>query len=413
MYLFGFFDIAWLNFDNLSAIIFLIIMLFLIVRYKQKLTFQVMLKIINIPLIYAVLWKTKFGLKFMDKIADKYRELVKLIGYCFVGFGFIGMIFISFNILYLLFQLFVSPRTAAQGVAPVLPLTNIPGLGYLSFWHFLITIFITVLVHEFAHGIVARAHKIPVKASGLGVFSLILPLFPLAFVEPEEKKLEKSPDIVQYSIFSAGPMTNIILYLVVVLLFSFVVIPLESNITHPVGISFNGLMDNYSAQEAGMRPGTIINSYNGEQVLTYQNFTSLAGDIRPDQQITLGTDNGTFTIVTKPSPDDPEKGYIGILDIRNERRINDKYSSFGTAFFWIKDLIRWLFMINLLVGLMNLLPLMVTDGGRMLKTAFEKIFKDSKKADKLWMFIGFLFIFTLISALVVRYTLPLFDSIIG
>ena len=61
---------------------------------------------------------------------------------------------------------------------------------------------------------------------------------------------------------------------------------------------------------------------------------------------------------------------------------------------------------------MNLLPLMITDGGRMLKIAFEKIFKDKKKADKLWTYIGMLFIFTLLFALVLRYTLPLF-SLLG
>jgi len=116
----------YFNFDTMSAILFVIIVAFLVLRNKKILDLQAILKIGKIPLIYAVLWRTKFGIKFMDKVAERYRELVKLIGYCFIGFGFFGMVFISFNILIMLFKLFISPRETAQGVSLVLPLTNIP-----------------------------------------------------------------------------------------------------------------------------------------------------------------------------------------------------------------------------------------------------------------------------------------------
>lgn len=401
----------FLNFDTMSAILFLLIIAFLVVKYRKVLTFQTLIGLGKVPLIYAVLWKTKFGLKFMDRVAAKYRELIKLLGYCFIGFGFFGLIFVSINVLFMLFRLFVSPKEASQGVALLLPLTHIPGMGYLSFWYFLITIFVSVLIHEFAHGIVARAHGVPVKASGVGVFSILAPLFPLAFVEPDEKVLSKTKDIVQYSIFSAGPMVNIIFAFLVLLLTIYVVSPVEDNITHPIGFSFSDLMENYSAKEAGMQPGMIINSVDGNEVLTYQNFSKQIGELGPGQELTLGTANGTFNVITKPSPDDPEKGYIGILDIRNERRVNKEYESFGGAFFWLKGLIKWFYLLNIVIGLMNLLPLIITDGGRMLKTALEKIFNDTKKADKVWKFVGSIFIFTLLFALIVKYGMILFSWI--
>ena len=393
----------FVNFDTGSAVIFMIIIVFLLVRHRKVLSLQPLIKIFNIPLIYAVLWKTKFGIKFMDRIASKYRELVKLIGYSFIGFGFFGLIFISFNVIVMLFNLFVTPKEASQSVALVLPLTNIPGIGFLSFWHFLITIFITVLVHEFAHGIVARAHNVPVKASGLGVFALLVPIFPLAFVEPDEEKLNKSKDVVQYSIFAAGPMVNIVLAVLIWLLLIFAITPIENNITHPIGFTFNALMENYSAQEAGMQPGMIINKVNGVEVLDYQGFSDEINNPKPDTELTVSTANETFTVITKPSPNDPKKGFIGISDIRNERRINENFEAVGGIFFWFKGLFRWLYFINLMIGLMNLLPLIVTDGGRMLKTAFEKIFIDKKKAEKAWVFIGSVFIFTLLFAIFLKY----------
>jgi len=274
----------------------------------------------------------------------------------------------------------------------------------LSFWYFIIVIFVTVLIHEFAHGIVARAHKVPVTSSGVGVFGILIPLFPLAFVEPNEKKLTKGKDVVQYSIFAAGPMINVIFAGLVLLLSLFVLTPIETNITHPVGFSFNGLMDEFPAQNAGMEPGMVITTVNGVEVLDYQSFSKQIGDLRPDVEMELITsDKQEYNLLTKPSPDDPAKGYIGILDIRNERRVNEEYKSIGGIFFWIKGLFKWFYFLNLIIGLMNLLPLMVTDGGRMLKVAFEKLFSDQKKANKAWIFIGSIFIFTLLFALFLRY----------
>ncbi|MBR9699483.1 site-2 protease family protein [Candidatus Woesearchaeota archaeon] len=401
----------FINFDTASAVVFLLVILYLIVRNRKILVFQQMLHIGKIPLIYAVLWKTKFGIKFMEKFAKKYRELVKLFGYSFVGFGFFGMIFISVNILIMLVRLFIAPKAASEGVALVLPLTNIPGLGFLSFWHFLITIFITVLIHEFAHGIVARAHNVPVKSSGLGIFGIVLPIFPLAFVEPEEKKLVKEQDIVQYSIFAAGPMVNIIFAALILLLTLYVIVPIENNITHPIGFSYNGVAEDFPAQTAGMEPGMIINTVNGVEVLTYQDFSSEIGELRPGEEVTLGTLNGTFTIITKAATDDPERGMIGILDIRNEVRLKERFETYGPVYFWIRGLLKWLYFINLIIGLMNLLPLLVTDGGRMLKLALDKIIVNKKKSAKVWMFIGALFIFTLIGALLVKYGLSFFAFI--
>jgi len=388
----------------------------LVIINRKKLDFQILLKISKIPLLYAVLWRTEFGLKFMDRFASRFRELIKLFGYCFIGFGFYGMIFISIQMVFVLIGLFISPKETSQGFSLVLPLTNIPGIGYLSFWHFLIAIFITVLVHEFAHGILARAHNIPVKSSGLGVFSILLPIFPIAFVEPDEKKLSKEKDIVQYSIFAAGPMANIILAFIILLLFSYVSnpnvpAPFEEKITYPIGFSFNKLMENFPAMEQGMKPGMIINEVNGVEVLSYQDFSDEVSEPKPNQELILSTTNGTFTLIAKPSLDNPKIGLMGIEDIRNERRIKDQYKSISVPFFWLKSLIRWLFLINLMIGLINLLPLMVTDGGRMLKTALEKTFTDAKKANKLWVFTGLLFILTLLLALILRYSFAFFSFI--
>jgi membrane-associated protease RseP (regulator of RpoE activity) len=414
----------YINFDTLSAILFVLIIAFLIAKYHKNLEFQPFLKIGSIPLIYAVLWKTKFGLKFMEKVSTKFREFVKLVGYCFVGFGFFGLLYVSISILFLLWSLFVTPRQASEGVSLVLPLTNIPGAGYLSFWHFLITLFITVLIHEFSHGIMARAHNVPIKSSGLGALSLIVPLFPLAFVEPDEKKLLKEKDIVQYSIFAAGPLVNIILALILLIAMPYVgynvtqnsvsLAPFEDKITEPLGISFAALQPDYPANKSGLMPGVIINKVNDMQINDSDQFLQYIVNTKPDQQIVLSSKNESFTLTLAKNPDNKTTwGYLGVLGIVNEREVKPAYSGIKDIFYWLKGLFKWIFFINLAIGLMNLLPLMITDGGRMLKVAFEKIFGDEKKAARAWVIVGGIFLFTILFALILRYFFYPFINAIG
>jgi membrane-associated protease RseP (regulator of RpoE activity) len=125
----------------------------------------------------------------------------------------------------------------------------------------------------------------------------------------------------------------------------------------------------------------------------------------PDQELKLTVNNTEYIVITKPSPDDPEVGYMGIQGVINERRIKNEYSILGGAFFWIKGLVKWFYIINLIIGLMNLLPIIITDGGRMLKVALEKVVKNNKNADKVWAFIGIVFIFTLLFALLLKYSI--------
>ena len=399
-----------LNFDVISAVIFILVMALLIIKNKKKIQLQ---KII-FPLIYALLWRTKIGLNFMERAANKYREIIKLIGYCMVGFGFVGLIYVSINILFLLFSIFAAPKQASQQVALVLPFTNVPGIGFLSFWYFIIGIFIIALVHEFAHGIMARAHHVPLKSSGLAVFSIVLPIFPAAFVEPDERKMQKEADIVQYSVLSAGPMANIILAFLILLLLPYVanpaaLAPFESTITQPLGISYTGLTEGYAAQEAGMLPGTIINGVNGKETLDFNSFTYELRYLRPNETIKISTSNGTYTLTAKASEEDPAKGLIGIQGIANERRVKPEYEKIKKPYYWLKGMLKWLFYLNFLIGLMNLLPLVITDGGRMLKVALEKLIPNKKKANKAALFVGFLFIFTILLALAIRYGLGLLN----
>ena len=387
-----------MNFDLISIIIFIVlIIIFLYLKRKEIATQKIIF-----PFLYLLLYRTNFGLKFMEKTAKKYRELIKTIGYCSIGIGFIGMIFISYSIIATTIKFLISPRTVDTGVALVLPGTTIPGVGYLSFWHWIIAIFVLAIVHEFGHGIVSEAHNLKVKSSGFAFLSILFPIIPAAFVEPDEKKIREQPDYVQYSIFAAGPMSNIALAFLVLLIISLVINPIGAAITNPTGFSFD-VKENFPAANAGLKSGMIINSVNYEKISNYNEFIEKVYYIKPNEKIILGTKDKKYEIIATTSPDNSEKGFIGISNFKNEVEFKEQYKPYESLFKWIAGLFKWLFLLNLFVGLFNLLPLGIVDGGRMLQILLHKTIKNIKKANKIWVFISFLILGMLLFGLAANY----------
>lgn len=373
------------NVDLISIIIFVILLILFLYLKRKKITLQ---KII-FPFLYLILYRTSFGLRFMEKIAKKYREIIKTLGYCSIGLGFVGMIFISYNIIYAILKFILSPTTVDPGISPVLPGMTIPGIGYLSFWHWIIAIFVLAIVHEFSHGIVSEAHNLKVKSSGFAFLSVLAPIIPAAFVEPDEKKIRKQPDYVQYSIFSAGPISNVVLAFIFLLIISLVISPIGDAITNPIGFSFD-VKEDFPAAIAGLESGTIINSVNNEKISNYDEFIGKIDYIKPNEKIKLGTKDKEYEIITTTNPDDPKKGYFGISNFKNEIIFKEQYSSWESVYKWIAGLFKWLFLLNFFVGLFNLLPLGIVDGGRMLQVLLHKTIKDEKKSNRVWGFISFL-----------------------
>lgn len=394
------------TFDIIVFILFLIV-LSITLYIKRK---ELVLQKIAYPLLYIIMHRTTWGLAWMEKISSKYRSAVQLFGYISVGIGFVGMLYVSISILLLFFQIIFQPAQDVSGVSLVLPFTNIPGIGYLSFTHWILAIFLLAIVHEFSHGVVARSHNIPVKSSGFAVFALLAPVIPAAFVEPDEKKLGKAPDIVQYSVFAAGPMANIVLAVLLLLAFPFVgdmtsatLAPFEEKITTPVGFTYEVLENqSYPAYEKGVSNG-ILSSLDGKPIADYSEFYSYASCLSPGDALVLGTDKGNYSINLIPRSDNAEKGFIGIKPVQNERRIIEEYAWLAPVYYWIRGFLKWLFLLNLFIGLANLLPLGIVDGGRMLKTALHSLFDDKGKAQKVWMVISFIFFGGILFALLVNY----------
>ncbi len=386
-----------MNVDLISTIVFVVLMIIFLVYKRKKLALQKIL----FPFLYLILYRSNFGLKFMRKIAKKYRQIVILFGYCSIGLGFLGMIYASYSIVYMIIKFLLAPKVTDTGAALLLPGTNIPGLGYISFWHWIIAIFILAIVHEFSHGIVAEAHGLKIKNSGFAFMSLLVPIIPAAFVEPNNKKLSKKPDFVQYSILAAGPISNILLAVFLAFVMSLVIAPIGNSISTPLGFSFDVNNESLPAGVAGLESGMIIDYVNGEKTSDTTEFIKKLEYVRPNEKLLLTSDGVDYEIITIEHPNDPKKPFVGINNIRNEFEFDNE--SFRAPFIWIYGLFKWLFILNLLVGLFNLLPLGIVDGGRMLYVLLGKIVKNKERANKIWSFISFLLLGIILLSILAHY----------
>ncbi len=165
-----------------------------------------------------LLYKTSIGLKIIDRIGKKYRKTLNILGYISIGLGFLlmlAMLYFFGKILWVyIFQSQIVKLIKIPPIVPLIPyLPQIFKLSFLPPFYFIYWIIIIAIVaisHEFSHGIFAANKKVKIKSTGFGFFPFFLPVFLAAFVELDEKRMEKKKILPQMAILSAGTFANVI-----------------------------------------------------------------------------------------------------------------------------------------------------------------------------------------------------------
>lgn len=349
-----------------------------------------------------LLYRTSWGLRWMDKIAAKYREWIILWGYVGVGAGFLGLLLISFMLIKNVVD--VITTEAVSSVQPVLPGINIPGLGVLPFWDWILAIFLIAIIHEFSHGVVARAHNVQVKNTGIVLLGPILG----AFVEPHEKKLRKERDIVQYSILAAGSWSNVLLAVAAFVLLSLIMNPLYGGMVEPQGVTFESYLDpQLPAAKAGLPLGTTITQLNGYAVPDAPAFVEELSRYHPGDKVKVSTAAGEYQVTLAEHPDNPKRGYLGIGQVQNKVEVKPSYQQgAGNIMYrfvlWFGGFLRWLFILSSGIGLFNLLPLPIVDGGRMAQVFLYR-WKGSQHGERRYRQIGMFFLLLLLASLLLWF----------
>ena len=393
-----------LDFQAYAAILFIALMVYFLYTHKNKIQLQK----IAFPFLYFAMYRTSLGLGFMEKTAKKLPRVLKWIAYAGIAIGFLGMVFISYSLISNLARLFMAP-SAVAGVALVLPF-KVKGSFYVPFFYWIISIFLLAVVHEFSHGIIARVYNIKLKSSGFAFLGIIVPVVPAAFVEPDEKELERKSAAARLSVFAAGPFSNILFAAVIALVFWLLFTPLASAIFVPDGVQVSGYVQSqnmtFPAQEANISIGEVILKVNGIEVPALNNFTSVLNSTRPGQQVSVETNRTTYLLTLAEDPVKENRSYLGIY-VKQKTSINGEFeSSHGKiltlSLIWVMGLFYWLYVLNLGIGLFNLVPIGPIDGGRMVHVVLTKYLREDL-AIKVWKFISLLFFFIIVASLLFAF----------
>jgi membrane-associated protease RseP (regulator of RpoE activity) len=268
--------------------------------------------------------------------------------------------------------------TAGAGVAIAIPGIKIPGSPiFIPFWYGMISIAVLAVVHEFGHGIVATMEGVRIKSTGFGFLAII----PLAFVELDEEQMREMPPLSRLRILASGAFANVSLYFLLMLFLILVFSPFVSSLVVINGINVTSVVSGQPAAVAGINDSTVITGVNGNQTLGIIDFINAMSFVKPGDTVQINTTEKVFNVNTIPDPKNSSKPYIGVFLEQASKPTEDAKNSYGIflpVIQWFYGLFWWIANLNLLIGIMNFLPIWGLDGSRIAYDLTGYVVKNQK-----------------------------------
>ncbi len=336
-----------LGLDIILFVLFILTVALLVIKDRKKMKFEGI----------VIMRRTQKGRKFIDSVArnhPRFWNALAVIGVIISVPALIaGTLFLVSNAFAILHG------DVKEGVRFVLPYpigeanTQTPGLLLLPWWIWVIGIMTVVVPHELMHGIVCRLERVRIKSLGW----LLLAVIPGAFVEPDENQLKKMPRKTKMKVYAAGSFANFIVAGIALLLGFLLVSALYA----PVGIVPSSLVADSPAAKANLS-GAIL-AINNIPVKSTAELSDILNRTPAGSDITIKTTKGEHNITTAMHPE-LEKSFIGV---------SGPYYIYKAPVYpgldALQQLLFWIFVLNLGIGVINILPLKPLDGGLL----FEEI----------------------------------------
>lgn len=343
--------------------------------------------------IYSLTYKNAQVQTVLTKMLGRTRRGIRVFADVSVVAGFIMMGFAFWFLLDNIVKFFNTPAEFSQltVLIPGVTLTSGPSILY-----FLLSIPIVLVIHEGAHGIVATLEKIRIKTGGFAIFIAMF----AGFVEPDDEEFNKAKKISKLRVIGAGATANVIFALVLgaVLLtnpFFAIIVPEPIRgafYESPEGVTVLSIMSGTGAESAGLMANDIIIRINDVPIVTPFDFTKVTLEPGDTAVVTAVRDGKQmqFQIVISPSPDDPKKGLIGII-----RDNTFAYKPVYDFIEWknpeLSMFLLWLWMISFFIGIINMLPLPILDGGKFIHSIIDKKMSDLMVNRTMWAIYAFTF----------------------
>ena len=354
--------------------------------------------------------RTKNGIDKIDAIQKRFPRFWKAYGWGAAISGVLSMILAAVYIGNQYIKVFQVGSIKESGLSAVLPglvseSSFQPGVSFIPVEYWLIGIAVLMTVHELSHGIVARSEGFEINSVGW----IVLGIFPGAFVEPKGEKMlpgdeeeqedeedsedEDKEDSDNTGLWDQGSLSSRIKVLgagsfanyLTAIVFMIAAIGLTSAVAQPGDMVYVA-QDNEPAAQAGMNNGTLY-SFNGEQLNSREQLIQLTQDLEPGQNVTLNTSEGVFTVETRARNTTPQggipgiytwdkgpqetEGYIGIL-FGQRSELNEPFQPYEGFLTWLISMFETIAVLNIGIGLVNMLPIKPLDGGQILGGVIDK-----------------------------------------
>ena len=348
---------------------------------------------------YSLVYKNKGVNDTLIKVLGRTKRSVKVFADLSVIAGFIMMGFAFYFLLNNISNYFVAQSNFSEltVLIPGVTLTSPEAITY-----FLLSIPIVLVMHEGAHGIVAALEKIKIKTGGFAIFIAMF----AGFVEPDEEEFEKAKKISKLRVIGAGATSNVLFAIVLGIImltnpvFGMIVesIPLFGepilNTFYELssGVLILSTMENSGAEQAGLLGNDIITSINDIPIRGPADFPILDPGDTATVSILRDGQEMEFGVEIMSSPDDPERGLIGIMrDNSIPYKPVMNFIDWSNVDFNISMFLLWLWMISFFIGIINMLPLPILDGGKFIHSIIDKRISDKSVNVVMWIIYGFTF----------------------
>src|SRR3989339_189428 len=298
-----------------------------------------------------LLYKTSWGIKLIESVGDKHKKLLHFISYISLGTGYILMVLIMFLIIQTVYIYLTTPIIQIFKAPPIMPLIPyFPQLfGLQSFFppfyfiYFILSIAVVSIVDAQT---ISSINGIPINnISSQNILNLMNEegINNIVTKDGQGYIAEKKSLVNQEGYF--------VLY--------------------------------HDAPAINSELFGAITSINNEKIDSIEKLGSVIGSYQPGEEVVIKTMTSegekVYNIILGEHPEKEGQAWLGIGFVDQDqstftRKIVSKFTykdahtyyqpRFDGASIFIHDLLWWIFLINLLVALMNMMPVGFLDGGQ-------------------------------------------------
>ncbi|MEM3402945.1 MAG: site-2 protease family protein [Nitrososphaeria archaeon] len=357
--------------------------------------------------------KTEAGLSLIERLSK--TSIAKRSGWVFILLLPVLAAITIYFVLSSIVNILTNPNVSVM-IRELGPAINLPWPGvnpYLPVVYGWVALLLGMAVHEFAHGVQARASGVPVRSVGL-MFVLIFPI--AAFAEIDDKELEKTSLKKISSTLAGGAGMNFFTAIAALLILLLIV---SSLVPITDGILIKRMDQEGPAYKVGIKPGDIIVGVNGLKVNSLQDFINIVEPVyKPGINMTFDLvrdgEKYVYEFTLVKNPDNSSRGYMGIQEYIPLGDVAENYASalwrfpsrealiyivlptlpgattsapfsdllhsyyvsdsfLGNNFYEVSNLLYWIWLINFNLAIFNAIPLYPLDGGYVFKFTCRRL----------------------------------------